>query len=113
LPEPFSILAAFLISTVAGGVFMMKVKLLSAKAVITTGSGRPGSSLCVWRVERLAELHDVQAALAQRRADRGRGVRLARRHLQLDEADDLLRHDWLLIRVRNLPGFAGSSPTQP
>jgi hypothetical protein len=36
-------LIAFLISTVAGGVFMMKVKLLSANAVITTGIGRPGS----------------------------------------------------------------------
>src|SRR3569832_2434919 len=38
-----SSLIAFLISTVAGGVFMMKVKLLSANAVITTGIGRPGS----------------------------------------------------------------------
>src|SRR4029079_8695222 len=42
--EPFSSLTAFLISTVAGGVLMMKVKLLSAYAVITTGSGRPGST---------------------------------------------------------------------
>jgi hypothetical protein len=40
---PLSIFAAFLMSTVAGGVFMMKVKLLSAYAVITTGTGRPGS----------------------------------------------------------------------
>ena len=44
---PFSIFAAFLMSTVAGGVFMMKVKLLSAYAVITTGTGRPGSIFCV------------------------------------------------------------------
>src|SRR6266581_5366149 len=36
-----------MISTVAGGVFMMNVKLLSAKAVMTTGIGRPGSSFCV------------------------------------------------------------------
>src|SRR5450830_628766 len=35
---------AFLISVVAGGVLMMKVKLLSANAVMTTGSGRPGST---------------------------------------------------------------------
>src|SRR5690606_21648938 len=45
--EPFWILAAFLIRTAAGGVFMMKVKLLSAKAVMTTGIGRPGSMPCV------------------------------------------------------------------
>src|SRR5450830_940779 len=45
--EPLSILAAFLIRIVAGGVFITKVKLLSANAVITTGIGRPGSKLCV------------------------------------------------------------------
>ena len=44
---PFSMPAAFLISTVAGGVLMMKVKLLSAYAVISTGSTRPGSIFCV------------------------------------------------------------------
>src|SRR5690606_23285812 len=43
LGEPLSIFAAFFRRTVAGGVFMMKVKLLSAKAVITTGIGSPGS----------------------------------------------------------------------
>src|SRR5690606_40247164 len=47
-------------------------------------------------VERLAELHDVQAALAQRRTDRGRRIRLACRHLQLDVANDLLGHGLLL-----------------
>jgi len=47
------------------------------------------------RVERLAELHDVQAALAQRRADRGGGIGLSGRHLQLDETDYLLGHCWL------------------
>src|SRR5690606_13968893 len=46
---------------------------------------------------RLAELHDVQPALAQRRADRGRWVRLACRNLQLDVANDLLGHGLLLI----------------
>src|SRR6266508_670179 len=44
---PLSIPAAFLISTVAGGVLTMKLKLLSAYAVITTGSIRPGSVFCV------------------------------------------------------------------
>ena len=38
-----SVLAAFFSSTVAGGDFSTKVKDLSAKAVITTGSFRPGS----------------------------------------------------------------------
>eukprot|EP01139_Manchomonas_bermudensis_P006303 Amastigsp_a176903_12.p1 type:complete len:287 gc:universal Amastigsp_a176903_12:1075-215(-) len=42
--EPLSSLMAFLIRTPAGGVLMTKVKLLSANAVITTGSGRPGST---------------------------------------------------------------------
>jgi large subunit ribosomal protein L11 len=31
----------------AGGVFIIKVKLLSEYAVITTGTGNPGSTLCV------------------------------------------------------------------
>ena len=50
---PLSTFAAFLISTVAGGVFMMNVKLLSANAVITTGIGRPGSIFCVWALNAL------------------------------------------------------------
>src|SRR4051812_11758453 len=45
------------------------------------------------RVERLAELHDVEAALAERGTDGRRGIRLARRHLELDQADDLLCHE--------------------
>ena len=48
-------------------------------------------------VERLAELHDVQTALAQGRTDRGRGIGFACRNLQLDEADDFLGHEWLLL----------------
>ena len=36
-----------MIRTVAGGVFITNVKLLSANAVITTGIGRPGSIFCV------------------------------------------------------------------
>src|SRR4030095_12090439 len=51
--EPLSSLIAFLIRTVAGGVLMMKVKLLSANAVITTGSGRPGSTPWVWALNAL------------------------------------------------------------
>src|ERR1041384_1791100 len=50
---PDSMPAAFLISTVVGGVLMMKVKLLSGKAVITTGSGRPVSIFCVWALNAL------------------------------------------------------------
>src|SRR5215213_5910343 len=44
------------------------------------------------RVEGLAELHDVNAVLAERRPDGRRGVRLPRRHLQLDVARNLLCH---------------------
>src|ERR1700742_3564284 len=51
--EPLSSLTAFLIKTVAGGVLMMKVKLVSAKAVITTGSGRPGPTPWVWALNAL------------------------------------------------------------
>src|SRR5690606_253521 len=43
-------------------------------------------------VERLAELHDVDAALAERRADRGRRSRRARWNLQLELACNLLSH---------------------
>src|SRR5206468_9336843 len=52
------------------------------------------------RVERLAELHDVQAALSERRTDRRARVRLAGGYLQLDESDDFLRHEKLLIWVQ-------------
>src|SRR5687767_1435491 len=50
---PFSILSALRISTDAGGDFRMNVKLLSAYAVITTGSIRPGSTFCVWALNAL------------------------------------------------------------
>src|ERR1051326_5034542 len=49
------------------------------------------------RVERLAELHDVEAALSQRRANRRRRVRLPRRHLELDVAHYFLRHTTLRL----------------
>src|SRR3954452_18646473 len=46
-PEPLSIPIASLISTAAGGVFVMKVNERSSKTVISTGVIRPGWS-CVW-----------------------------------------------------------------
>src|SRR5690606_20481285 len=45
-------------------------------------------------VERLAELHDVHAALTQRRTDRRRRGSRARGHLQLDVTFDFLGHEW-------------------
>ena len=44
------------------------------------------------RVERLAELHDVDAALPERRTDRRARVGRSRGNLQLDLGYDLLRH---------------------
>ena len=51
-----------------------------------------GSRSAVRGVERLAEFHDVQAALTERRTDRRRRIGLAGRHLQLDVTDYLLCH---------------------
>src|SRR5690606_18446597 len=45
-------------------------------------------------VERLAELHDVQAALAQGGTDRRARIGLPGWHLQLDVADYFLCHCW-------------------
>jgi hypothetical protein len=50
---------------------MMKVKLLSANAVMTTGIGNPASSFRVCALNALQNFHDVQATLAEGRADRG------------------------------------------
>jgi hypothetical protein len=44
-------------------------------------------------VERLAELHDVDAVLPKRGADRRRRVRGSRRDLELDHREDLLGHE--------------------
>ena len=52
---------------------MIKVKLLSLKQVMTTGIGIAGLRLIGARVELLAELHDIEAALAERRANRRAG----------------------------------------
>src|SRR5690348_2184257 len=51
-------------------------------------------------IERLAELHDVEAALAQRRTDRRAGIGLTGLDLQLDVTDDFLCHCFLLLRVQ-------------
>src|SRR5512142_1523131 len=62
------------------------------------------------RVELLAELHDVDAVLAERRAHGGRRVRLSGGELQLDLPCDLLRHGFLpgpeLKTLRGLAGLA-------
>ena len=56
------------------------------------------------RVERLAELHDVDPVLAQRRTDRRGGARLPGVRLQLDRCQNLLGHSvaYLCWRVRSL-----------
>ena len=71
---------------------MTKVKVRSPKAVITTGIGMTDFQICGPRVERLAEFHDVQAALTERRTDRRRRIGLAGRHLKLDVTNNLLCH---------------------
>ena len=48
---------------------MMNVKLRSLYTVITTGIGRPFSSVWVCALNCLAELHDVHALLAEGRSD--------------------------------------------
>ena len=87
-----------MISTAAGGVFVMNVNERSSKTVISTGVMRPFSCGGL-RVERLAELHDVDAVLAERRADRRRRVGLAARDLELDECQNFLRHRVFLSRA--------------
>ena len=85
--------AAFFSSTDSRAcVLVMKVKVRSEYAVMMTGVGRPGSSLLRGGVERLAELHDVQAALAERGTDRRRRIGLAGLDLQLDVTDYFLCH---------------------
>src|SRR5260370_26242 len=66
------------------------------------------------RIERLAELHDVEAALPQRRPDRRRRIRGARRDLQLEIAGNLLGHR-ILPLPRSLYSFStvpNSGPTR-
>ena len=94
---PLSTFAAFLMRTVAGGVFMMNVKLLSAYAVITTGIGRPGSTFCVWALNALQNSMMLRPRWPSAGPIGGLGFALPGRHLQLDETDDFLRHDFLLV----------------
>src|SRR6266446_543436 len=54
--EPAAILAAFFKRTAAGGLFVIKVKLLSLKTVITTGRMSPA---CFW----VAALNSLQNAM--------------------------------------------------
>src|SRR5439155_22627292 len=58
--------------------------------------GRRDAALLLRRlgVERLAELHDVDAVLAERRADRWSRVRLTAGDLELDQCQDLLSQLW-------------------
>src|SRR5262249_12366477 len=53
------------------------------------------------RVERLAELHDVETALTERGADRRRGICGPRRHLQFEIAGNFLCHISLLAAQRS------------
>ena len=52
----------------------------------------PFSISCVCGVERLAEFHDVDAALTERGPIGGDGVRRTRRDLKLELARNFLRH---------------------
>src|SRR3954452_3970475 len=70
---------------------------------------RPGLVLRLG-VERLAELHDVDAVLAEGRADGRRRGRLAAGRLQLDLGEDLLRHVFLrMVRAGCGAGRAGAT----
>ena len=71
---------------------VLNVNDLSTKMVISVGIGEFCSMSWVRGVERLAELHNVQAALTERRTDGRRRGRSASRHLQLEIAFNLLCH---------------------
>src|SRR5690606_28596294 len=67
------------------------------------------------RVELLAELHDVQPMLSERRTDGRRWIRLTGGALELDDCGDLLHDSSLEIRGRgpmlSLPGGSQARPT--
>lgn len=92
LAEPLSSLAAFLISTAAGGDLTTKLKLLSANAVITTGRGKPRFDTLGLGVKRLAEFHDVQTTLAQCRTNWRDGLALPAGTCSLMKPTIFLRH---------------------
>src|SRR5262249_20569190 len=63
-------------------------------------------------VERLAELHDVEAALTERGADRRRRIGGAGGHLQFEESSKFFSHLSLLLWVGSLwPAKATPPPT--
>ncbi len=89
--EPAAMLAAFFRRIAAGGLFVMKVKLLSLKTVMTTGRMSPA---CFW----VAALNSLQKAMmltparSERGADGRRRVGLSGRDLQFDVSDDFFSH---------------------
>ena len=90
-PEPFGIPIASLIRTAAGGVLVMKVEGAVLVDRDLDRDDRPAFGLGLG-VEGFAELHDVDAVLAQRGADRRRRVGVAGLDLQLDEGEDFFGH---------------------
>ena len=85
--EPFAIPTARFRSTAAGGVLVMK----AVGAIRKNGDDHRNDEAFVFagpRVEGLAEIHDVDAVLTERRPN-GRGRRgLTCRYLKLDLTDD-------------------------
>ena len=83
--------AAFLSRIGAGGVLVMNV---NERSRVDRDHDRDDQVVLRLRlragVELLAELHDVDAVLAERRPDGRRRVRLAGGNLELDETGDLL-----------------------
>src|SRR5690606_19235518 len=69
--------------------------------------GRALLHLLALRVERLAEFHDVDAALTKRRADRGRRRRRPRGHLKLELACNFLSHLSSALSSRPATPFQG------
>src|SRR5690606_1561864 len=66
---------------------------------------RSGDTLLVLRpgVELLAELHDVDAVLTERGADRGRRIGLSAGDVELDEPNNLLRHGLIALSIPSGP----------
>ena len=84
MPDPLAMPAARFNRIEAGGVLVMKVNDAVAVNRYHDRDDQPFHFLLVGAgIELLAELHDVDLRLAQRRAHRGRRRRLARRDLQL------------------------------
>ena len=89
--DPFSSRSASLIRTAAGGRLRDEVE---AAVLVDRDLDRSYAAVLLrrLRVERLAELHDVDTVLAERRPDRRRRVGLPARDLQLDECHHFLCH---------------------